>query len=132
MRPIVAICSARICAPRGGIITCWSQPSSDAVLPRSATSANRVLSSSNFAWLIGERKVYEDAPRTFSERTTTSARRSQPARVYGGAGGRGRGRQGPPARRDPPAGGGGGGDGPGPRPGRPRGGRVRHPGVQEG
>ena len=29
IRPTVASCSARIDAPAGGIITCWSQPRSD-------------------------------------------------------------------------------------------------------
>ena len=36
IRPSVASCSARSGAPRGGIITCWSQPRSAIVLPRSA------------------------------------------------------------------------------------------------
>ena len=49
MRPIVPSCSARIAAPRGGIITCWSQPSSAPVLFRSAISARRPRRSSNVA-----------------------------------------------------------------------------------
>ena len=42
IRPSVASCSARSGAPRGGIITCWSQPRRDIVLPRSEISASRV------------------------------------------------------------------------------------------
>jgi len=57
IRPTVAICSARIGAPRGGIITCWSQPRRDAAFTRSAISASRVLSSSNFAWLTAAKPI---------------------------------------------------------------------------
>ena len=57
IRPTVASCSARSGAPPGGIITCWSQPSSATVLTRSEISARRSRRSSNFAWLTREKPI---------------------------------------------------------------------------
>ena len=57
IRPTVASCSARIAAPRRGIITCWSHASSDIVLPRSLISCSRLCSSSNDARLTAEKRI---------------------------------------------------------------------------
>src|SRR6266404_5377762 len=70
------------------MITCWSQLRSDAVFTRSAISASRVLSSSNFAWLTArkpipsacERRAWGEAPRTTFPPGCT---------VFSGDGGRG-------------------------------------------
>ena len=78
IRPTVASCSARSGPPPRGIITCWSQASSDIVLPRSLTSCSRRCSSSNDARLTGENRISGSDVR------------------HGGPGGEARGRSPPP------------------------------------
>src|SRR4051794_665134 len=62
IRPTVAICSARIAAPPLGIITCWSQPRSAMVFPRSAISARRRRRSSKADWLTPAPAPAKPAP----------------------------------------------------------------------
>src|SRR5829696_9440231 len=63
IRPIVASCSARAGAPRGGIIVCWSHASTAPALPRSEISCSRVTSSSKSAFVTAETYTRQAAGR---------------------------------------------------------------------
>src|SRR5579884_278551 len=108
IRPTVASCSARIGAPFGGIITCWSQLRSASVLTRSAISARRRRSSSKRSWLTADRNLYEtpggdEAPRGTKGRAEGELRgRPLPPVFPHAAYGSGRGLYPPPAARGPP------------------------------